>query len=120
MRRYARFNFKNPKTKVLFLMKKPTAADIYYVEKNSKLGVSELAKATGLTNSQIKNLLLPQTKGLEISPPKGKSQFDTSLAKHPSRKGVVMMTEGASQAADDSRTSNKAKDTSSFITKAKR
>lgn len=101
-------------------MKKPTTADIYYVSQNSKLGVLELSKATGLTNSQIKNLLAKEVKGIEISPPKGKSQFDTSLAKHPTRKGVVMMTEGASQAADDSRSANKAKDTSSFITKAKR
>lgn len=101
-------------------MKKPTVADIYYVNQNSKLGVSELAKATGLTNSQIKNLLAKEVKGIEISPPKGKSQFDLSIAKHPTRKGVVMMTEGASQVTDDARSANKSKDTSSFITKAKR
>lgn len=100
-------------------MKKATKADIHYIQTNpEELGVAELAKETGLTNTQVKNILGKVEKEA-ASPAKGAGQFDKLLGKHKSRKGVVVMTEGASQLADESRVANKPRDTSSFITKAR-
>jgi len=101
------------------ILKKPTEADVFFIKSNKDKDLVVLTKATGLTNTQVKNLLNKENEKLGVTQAKPKSQFEMSLAKHKDRKGVVMMTEGASQASDDARTGNKAKDTSSYISKAR-
>lgn len=102
-------------------MKKANKADIYFIESNPEnLDVVKLAKVTGLTNTQVKNILAKVKEETVVHRNNIETQFDKSVAKHKNRNGVLMMTEGASQIIDSSRSSNIPKDTSSFITKARK
>lgn len=101
-------------------MKKATPADVFYIQQNPEnLEVGELAKATGLSNTQVKTILakVESTKVEKVEPKV--TQFDRLVGKHKDRKGVVVMTQGASELIDASRQANKPKDTSSYISKAR-
>lgn len=105
--------------------KKPTKADIYFIQKNPEgLDVTGLVKVTGLTNTQVNNILkkIPVVQAEQVPSKPGKTQFEKASITQTGkgRGGIFVMTEGASQIGDDSRGANKPKDTSSFICKAKK
>jgi hypothetical protein len=98
---------------------KATKSDTLYVTQNPEnLSPEDLSKELGLRLSVIQDIL--EQKPKSVGTVKPVSQFSKNMitSTERGRKGVAVMTQGASEVIDETRVTKK-KDTSSFITTVK-